>query len=193
MCGVTLSVIALSSPRACAEAVTSGQSAETQSLIKFDIAPQSLATALGAFGIQAGQPVLFTPDLVADKTSKGVSGALTISSALTQLLAGTGLIFKNANGTILIMKGDRGALDLGPGDSANVAQIAEVTVTANKRSQRLQDVPASITAETGEMLEHRGATQLEDIGPCRVASHSSVAASISTPVMPPMPIFSRAA
>jgi len=143
--------------------VTSGQSAETQSLIKFDIAPQSLATALGAFGIQAGQPVLFTPDLVADKTSKGVSGALTISSALTQLLAGTGLIFKNANGTILIMKGDRGALDLGPGDSANVAQIAEVTVTANKRSQRLQDVPASITAETGEMLEHRGATQLEDI------------------------------
>lgn len=46
---------------------------------------------------------------------------------------------------------------------AEDSKLTEIVVTANKRDQRLQDVPASITAETGAMLEHRGATQLEDI------------------------------
>jgi outer membrane receptor protein involved in Fe transport len=41
--------------------------------------------------------------------------------------------------------------------------LAEIVVTATKRSERLQDVPVSITAETGFELEHRGATELEDI------------------------------
>jgi outer membrane receptor protein involved in Fe transport len=36
-------------------------------------------------------------------------------------------------------------------------------VTAGRRIQKLQDVPASIIAETGADLDHRGATQLQDI------------------------------
>ncbi len=41
--------------------------------------------------------------------------------------------------------------------------LAEIVVTATKRTERLQDVPVSISAETGIELEHRGATQLQDI------------------------------
>jgi outer membrane receptor protein involved in Fe transport len=41
--------------------------------------------------------------------------------------------------------------------------LPEVVVTAEKRTERLQDVPASIVAETGVELSHRGATQLQDI------------------------------
>jgi iron complex outermembrane receptor protein len=40
---------------------------------------------------------------------------------------------------------------------------ADIVVTATKREQRLQDIPASIVAETGATLTHRGATQLQDI------------------------------
>lgn len=40
----------------------------------------------------------------------------------------------------------------------------EIVVTAQFRSQRLQDVPIAITAVTGEMMEQRGQTSLADIG-----------------------------
>ncbi len=42
--------------------------------------------------------------------------------------------------------------------------IEEVTVTAQFRSQRLQDVPVAITAVTGDMLDARGQTGIVDIG-----------------------------
>jgi iron complex outermembrane recepter protein len=50
-----------------------------------------------------------------------------------------------------------------PGVTAPSDSLAEIIVTATKRNERLQDVPVSITAETGVELEHRGATQLQDI------------------------------
>jgi iron complex outermembrane recepter protein len=49
------------------------------------------------------------------------------------------------------------------GANAPSEALAEIVVTATKRNERLQDVPVSITAETGIELEHRGATQLQDI------------------------------
>ena len=49
------------------------------------------------------------------------------------------------------------------GANASSDTLAEIVVTATKRVERLQDVPVSITAETGIELEHRGATQLQDI------------------------------
>lgn len=41
---------------------------------------------------------------------------------------------------------------------------AEIIVTAQFRSQKLQDVPIAITAVTGETLEQRGQTNLADLG-----------------------------
>jgi outer membrane receptor protein involved in Fe transport len=49
------------------------------------------------------------------------------------------------------------------GVNASSDALAEIVVTATKRTERLQDVPVSLTAETGVELEHRGATQLQDI------------------------------
>jgi outer membrane receptor protein involved in Fe transport len=49
------------------------------------------------------------------------------------------------------------------GANAPSDALAEIVVTATKRTERLQNVPVSITAETGIELEHRGATQLQDI------------------------------
>ncbi|MEO7553760.1 MAG: TonB-dependent receptor [Alteraurantiacibacter sp.] len=40
----------------------------------------------------------------------------------------------------------------------------EIVVTAQFRSQRLQDVPIAITAVTGEMMEQRGQTSIADVG-----------------------------
>jgi len=45
-----------------------------------------------------------------------------------------------------------------------VATENEIVVTAQFRSQKLQDVPIAITAMSGEMLEQRGQTSLADLG-----------------------------
>ena len=46
---------------------------------------------------------------------------------------------------------------------STVASLEDIVVTATKREERLMDVPASLVAETGIELSHRGATQLQDI------------------------------
>jgi outer membrane receptor protein involved in Fe transport len=50
-----------------------------------------------------------------------------------------------------------------PAASDTNTTLPEIVVTAEKRAERLQDVPASIVAETGAELVHRGATELQDI------------------------------
>jgi outer membrane receptor protein involved in Fe transport len=52
-----------------------------------------------------------------------------------------------------------------PGAASNTGgsvHLEEIIVTANKRAERLKDVPASVTAVTGEMLTTIGAARLED-------------------------------
>lgn len=43
------------------------------------------------------------------------------------------------------------------------AQVAEIIVTAQKRAERLQDVPVSITAITGKDIQNRGVSNLMDL------------------------------
>ncbi|MEP7349774.1 MAG: TonB-dependent receptor [Sphingorhabdus sp.] len=49
-------------------------------------------------------------------------------------------------------------------DSQSEAETTEIVVTAQFRSQRLQDAPLAITALTGDMLEARGQTSIADVG-----------------------------
>src|SRR5687767_14564944 len=43
------------------------------------------------------------------------------------------------------------------------AALGEITVTARKRAESLQDVPFAISARTGEQLDEFGATNIEDV------------------------------
>lgn len=51
----------------------------------------------------------------------------------------------------------------GPGALAQQAVIEEIIVTAQKREQRLQDTPVSVTAFTAEAIEARSMLNLQDI------------------------------
>ncbi len=58
---------------------------------------------------------------------------------------------------------DESVPELAEGDSATEeATSAEIIVTANRREQRLQDVPASISALTSEKIENLGITDVAD-------------------------------
>ncbi|WP_428311439.1 TonB-dependent receptor [Hydrocarboniphaga sp.] len=49
------------------------------------------------------------------------------------------------------------------GRASDTVQLEEVIVTATKTERRLRDIPASITSQSGEDLERRGAQSAEDI------------------------------
>jgi iron complex outermembrane recepter protein len=48
-------------------------------------------------------------------------------------------------------------------EASNVVALTEILVTAQKRSERINDVPMSITAATGEMLQSRGVSTPADL------------------------------
>jgi iron complex outermembrane receptor protein len=62
-------------------------------------------------------------------------------------------------------------------------QVEEVVVTAQKRAERLEDVPISITAATGEQLEKTGVTNVQDIAQITVGVNISHLATFIQPTI----------
>jgi iron complex outermembrane recepter protein len=73
--------------------------------VSFNIPAQPLASALTAFGRQAGIQVLVDSASVAGKTSTPVSGAMVADQALRQLLGGTGVSYRFTSPTAVTVGG----------------------------------------------------------------------------------------
>lgn len=93
LCAALCAALYATAPAAYAQSATS-----SESIRQYDIPAGSLSSALGAWGAQSDGQVVFAPDLVAGKQTKGASGQYGAEQALTQLLAGTGLTWKRING-----------------------------------------------------------------------------------------------
>jgi iron complex outermembrane receptor protein len=76
----------------------------------FNIPAQPLASALTAFGRQAGLQVIVDPAVVEGRSSAGVSGTLTAEEALGRILAGTGISYRftSANSVTIAAAGQSG-------------------------------------------------------------------------------------
>jgi iron complex outermembrane recepter protein len=149
-----------------------------QATASFNLPAQPLADSLRAVAEQTNSNILFDRSLVAGVSAKELKAELSVDAALRELLAGTGLTFKNADDkTVMIVAETAGAKPTARSDSADpglrVAQaddpqgsqktpsgantskevLEEVVVTAQKRAERLQDVPISISVLSGEKLD----------------------------------------
>ena len=70
----------------------------------YDIAPQSLKSALIAFGLQSGRGVVGASNLTDWRSSRGFSGDATdAATALRQVLRGTGLTFRRDGDSFVIV------------------------------------------------------------------------------------------
>lgn len=108
---------------ACSLAVAAPASA--QNARTFNIPAGSLGDALNQFATQSDQQIFFSGELVAGRTTPGLTGRHTPSDALDRLLAGSGLVWSQTRpGVILLRRGAPGAR------SAEMAtEIEEVIVT----------------------------------------------------------------
>jgi outer membrane receptor protein involved in Fe transport len=160
--------------------------------VTVNIDAQPMEPALNAFAQQAGLQLLMRADLVGDIKAPRLVGTFEVEDALARLLANTHLTYRFIDaGTVAIratddrttgspeLRGEEGALRLAQADasattaqeqtqqadaeqSANHAQLEEIVVTAQKRAERLQDVPVPVTAVNAESLLGSNQTRLED-------------------------------
>src|SRR6202453_4025529 len=157
--------------------------------VDFDIPAQSLSAALIQFSHQAKIQVISSDDMSQQRT-QGITGPHTIREALKQLLGAAGLGYRVVGErSITIVRepktthspsGGAGAETAAasyPTDTAagasqgsvpegsvdNKAVLEEVIVTANKRSERLADVPMSAVVLSGEKLTESQASTLQDV------------------------------
>ncbi|PXA75128.1 TonB-dependent receptor, partial [Caulobacter sp. D4A] len=117
---------------------------------------QPLELALPALARQADIQLLYAPALVRGKRGAAVAGARTPAEALERLLAGTGLK--------AVATGERTfTITAAAEERAEVSQLEEVVVTAQKRSAAIQDVPMAVAVVEGADASRRGITSVTDL------------------------------
>jgi len=143
---------------------------DLNSPIDLNIPAQDLANALTALATQADLQILAPQEWVAGKRSPRVQGRISGLQALRQLLAGAGLeCVVKGHDTVIVrarkaMPGRQASHATGTAVSAGKApesspqrrwdspELQEVVVTAQKRVERLQDVPVAVSVVSGDVL-----------------------------------------
>jgi outer membrane receptor protein involved in Fe transport len=145
--------------------------AATESIRQYDIPAGSLSTALNAWGAQSDKQLVFAPDLIVGKQSRGVSGRYGAEQALTQLLAGTGLAWERVNGQTYTLKqapttnGNQKRPSKPKAQSSTAAQkIAELSVVSVTGTRiRGGTTPSPIITIGSEQIQQEGFTDLGEV------------------------------
>ena len=137
----------------------------------FDIPGQAASSGIAQFGRQADVQIGVARKDAQGKRTNAVRGQMTVDQALDRLLQGTGLIARaTGSQSYTVIPSGRNARAAAPesADASGEAQGTdsgagdEIIVTAQKKVEKIQDVPASISVIGGRRLETLGATQLAD-------------------------------
>ncbi|MEM8937179.1 MAG: TonB-dependent receptor, partial [Pseudomonadota bacterium] len=151
----SLAIIAAAPP---AIAQSGSGASQTQAV---NIPSGPLVDAILTFSEIYGVPVLAPDELVRGKTASAVSGALSASEALEQLLAGTGLEARsagNGNFVLAVTTAEKNKDDGGKNTEREV-----IIVLGQKRVKNYFDVTSSVSVTTGEEIEREPLTDLYDV------------------------------
>ena len=153
--------------------------------IEFDIAARTpLEDALIEWGTQSGIAVMINTHAVSDKTTAGVRGTLSAREALSLLLEGSGLSYKENGSRVMVIpikelnhvslrnldvdvpaqitatspeRTDSGY------DTKNERKLEQITVTAQKRSEDVLEVPVAMSVVSGTRLSQLQVNSLVDL------------------------------
>lgn len=131
--------------------------AQEQTARSFDIPPGGLTRALQAFAEQSDRNVLFTPDMVAGRTSPGVQGQMTERQALEALLAGTGLRSEQTASNGYAVRDPSSPTRLGDATSAEPSDAEEIVVVGTN-IRGVQNPTAPVTVLDREYIDSSGIT-----------------------------------
>jgi iron complex outermembrane receptor protein len=134
----------------------------------FDIPGGDLAVALGSYMQQAGVEIVYSENFVRGHHSRGARGDYSETAALTQILRGTGFTAQTVSPSAIgivpqqtkpaerLAQATRPApAALAPVTPAAPTAIETVVVTAQHKSENIQQVPIAVTALSQEQLTAR--------------------------------------
>lgn len=155
-------------------------------IAEFNLPEQGLAESLRAVASTTHINVLFDTRKLAQRRAPALKGRVSADEALTALLAGSGLTYRylDEKTVVLAVEGEREnrtssnfeegmrvAQSGEPGETQSSsspeeipedATLDEVIVTAQKRAERLQDVPVPVTALSGDALAESNLVRIDD-------------------------------
>uniref|UniRef100_UPI002FDAA448 TonB-dependent receptor n=1 Tax=Brevundimonas bullata TaxID=13160 RepID=UPI002FDAA448 len=126
--------------------------------VSFAIESQSMEEALTSLARAADVQVLFAPEAVRGRRANRVVGVLAPAEALRRMVEGTGLTVAPVGArtfSVAVAHADLGA--------EGVTAVEDVIVTAQKRAQRIQDVPLAVTVLDGDDAARRGISSVTDL------------------------------
>ena len=150
--------------------------AAAQAQVKqFDIPAQSLSSAILEFSRQSDVMIVVSPELAKGKRSQAVKGTMPVNEAIEELLKATPLraVPNPAGGYRIAMAGNvaragddpvASTLDGAGSNSPEPSEkSADIVVTAQKYTQRVQDVPMAVSVISGSALTASHADTLQDV------------------------------
>jgi iron complex outermembrane recepter protein len=159
-----LRALSICAPIALVDASTALAQTYEPKALTADIPAEPLAQALAAFARQTGLQFVYVSDVVRNQRSHAVSAGLGATEALARVLEGTGLKFEYLTPrSIQILIAEIGpsrdtAAKIPAGD-----ELQEVIVTANRREEKLQDVPITVQVLSGEELRELNLNTFDDV------------------------------
>jgi iron complex outermembrane receptor protein len=124
----------------------------------FDVPAQAAVQGIPLFGKQAGIQILASATILADKRVNAVKGDYTVTAGLAQLLDGTGLeAVPDAASGIMTVRATT------PAPASVAEDNTVVVVTAQKRKEPLQKVPASIQVVSGDKIDQQAIDTYKDV------------------------------
>jgi outer membrane receptor protein involved in Fe transport len=137
-------------------ALTANAASARDRVIVYKIPAQSLDRALRDFGLQSGMTIMGESVIISGKTSAGFSQRADAETALRTLLRGTGLSYRRDGDVFVVTQSGNAspAASAAPA-AAEIEDDNEIIVTAQKREEKIIDVPIAMTAMSAQALDDR--------------------------------------
>ncbi|MES2058437.1 MAG: TonB-dependent receptor [Pseudomonadota bacterium] len=116
----------------------------------FDVPTLPAGTGIATFGRQADIQLLISERDARGKRTNAIKGAMTVEQGLTRLLAGTGLSYRRNGPQTYVVTTTSVS---GASEPARDDPGPDIIVTAQKREEKIQDVPIAISAFSGKLLD----------------------------------------
>jgi len=144
----------------------------TEKPVQISLPAGNLADALERLGDQSGVQIMYEPALAKGVKVAAVSGTLTVTDTLRQLLARTGLQADRVNDKTVVLKRaeakknpikkqDQTTLEQTPQESP-LAEVDVVVVTAQKKTENLMEVPVPVSTVAGQTLLDNSELRVQD-------------------------------
>ena len=150
--------------------------------IQFEIARQSLGSALNQLALRFDRQLVLESGLVRNRTTAGLKGQYTLEQALDRLLVGTGLNYAIKGNTVIIRKAGAGrfipvsarseqasAMSVQDGEPLPAGAVVEsaaeepIIVTGSRIARTGYDTPQPVTAIDSLAIESTGVSNIADV------------------------------